>query len=77
MVKNKNPEQQLLCEYIQTFIDKLGNVDRIAQRIVREQTGDTLNFLYIVRPSVIIKSFGHIRLSASFLIKCVNLLLPW
>ncbi|XP_013413026.1 sorting nexin-30 isoform X2 [Lingula anatina] len=37
MMKNRSPEFTMLQEYIQTFGEKLGTMDRIQQRLVKEQ----------------------------------------
>ena len=39
MMKNRSPEFTLIYEYVQNFAEKLGVIDRISQRIVKEQTG--------------------------------------
>ena len=39
MMKNRIPEFTIMHEYIQAFGEKLSCIDRITQRIVKEQTG--------------------------------------
>ena len=39
MMKNRTPEFTIMYEYIQTFGEKLGSIDRITQRVVKEQSG--------------------------------------
>ena len=39
MMKNRSPEFTLIYEYVQNFAEKFGVIDRISQRIVKEQTG--------------------------------------
>lgn len=39
MMKNRAPEFVQMSEYINTFSDKLGVLDRISQRVVKEQYG--------------------------------------
>ena len=39
MMKNRSPEFVAMNEYINTFAEKLGVLDRISQRIVKEQYG--------------------------------------
>ncbi|PIK42543.1 putative sorting nexin-30-like, partial [Apostichopus japonicus] len=37
MLKNRSPEYTMMGEYVHTFGDKMGSVDRISQRILKEQ----------------------------------------
>jgi sorting nexin-7/30 len=39
MVKNRPDEFTTMHEYVTTFNDKLGVLDRISQRVLREQQG--------------------------------------
>ena len=39
LLKNRDPEFTIMQEYIQTFGDKLGSVDRITGRILGEEKG--------------------------------------
>jgi hypothetical protein len=39
MMKNRIPEFTIMHEYIQAFGEKLSSIDRITQRIVKEQSG--------------------------------------
>ena len=39
MMKNRAPEYTVMNEYIHTFSEKLGVIDRISQRVVKEQYG--------------------------------------
>ena len=39
MMKNRTPEFTIMYEYIQTFGEKLASIDRITQRVVKEQSG--------------------------------------
>lgn len=38
MMKNRTPEFTMMHEYVQAFGEKLGSIDRITQRIVKEQS---------------------------------------
>lgn len=38
MMKNRSPEFTMIYDYVQNFAEKLGVIDRISQRIVKEQT---------------------------------------
>lgn len=42
MMKNRTPEFTMMHEYVQAFGEKLGSIDRITQRIVKEQSGEDL-----------------------------------
>lgn len=48
MMKNRPPEFGVMSDYIYTFSEKLGVMDRISQRIMKEQYGidATLYFYY-------------------------------
>ena len=39
MMKNRSPEFTTMNEYVQLFADKLGVLDRISQRVAKEQAG--------------------------------------
>ena len=39
MMKNRPPEFVTMTDYINTFSEKLGVIDRISQRVVKEQYG--------------------------------------
>lgn len=39
MMKNRLPEFTIMHEYIQAFGEKLASIDRITQRVVKEQSG--------------------------------------
>ena len=49
MLKNRGEEYTSLCEYAQTFGDKMGAFERITSRIVTEQQGGSF-FLSIFLP---------------------------
>ena len=46
MVKNRPEEFTSMHDYIGSFGDKLGVLDRISQRILREQQGDNLEHTF-------------------------------
>lgn len=41
-LRARPPEFSAMGEYLDTFSQKLGNIDRIAQRILKEQSGSSL-----------------------------------
>lgn len=43
-MKYRKPEFTVMHDYIQAFGDKLGSIERITQRVVKEQTGLSVNF---------------------------------
>ena len=47
MMKNRTPEFTIMYEYIQTFGEKLGSIDRITQRVVKEQSGKCVDFVSV------------------------------
>ncbi|XP_064625528.1 sorting nexin-30-like isoform X2 [Lineus longissimus] len=49
MIKNRSPEYTMMNEYIHTFGDKLGTIDRISLRILKEQT-EFLNLMKELGP---------------------------
>ena len=48
MIKNRSPEHTMMSEYIYMFGDKLGTIDRISLRILKEQTGECIVLLHSV-----------------------------
>ena len=43
MMKNRPTEFTVMGDYIQAFGEKLGTLDRISQRILKEETGSNRN----------------------------------
>ncbi len=41
MMKNRSPEFSIMNDYIHNFSDKLGVLDRISQRILKEEYGES------------------------------------
>ena len=48
MMKNRTPEFTIMYEYIQTFGEKLASIDRITQRVVKEQSGRLVGWLVLL-----------------------------
>ena len=49
LLKNRDPEFTIMQEYIQTFGDKLGAVDRITGRILGEEKGEVKDHSVVSR----------------------------
>lgn len=51
MMKNRSAEFTVMNEYVNTFSEKLGTIDRVAQRVSKEQYGTNtkcLNFCLVL-----------------------------
>ena len=58
MMKNRTPEFTIMYEYTQTFGEKLASIDRITQRVVKEQSG---KYMCTWKCSIIYISIGIMK----------------
>ena len=47
MMKTRAPEFDEMTTYVQTLNDKLGVIERISQRIIKEQNGNIFSFMQL------------------------------